>query len=330
MSYWVLAGGDGGRRGVRGDRAAPPQGTQQHPVPLGASLAAGAPHRGFCPVAARPSGRCGTRCGGCGGGWRRACAAPAAIPREKPPRGPPQPGGSRWPADHRPPRTQPPRGRWQEGPGEGGWQQPPLVGAALCPVGVGTLPAPAPARPLSAVTRERLGLAGGQPGCARAVGRGMPEGTPGGLGGDSGSVPSTGSRAPRCGAGQPRGSHPRGGGGRHRCPGTGRSWTSVSGTPLTRGWRGQRGHAPPCTLLPLAQIERGAAGAAGPRGQSRSWWPRGTQHRSVQILQIWGSDPPDPTPLLSPLPQPPSQTPRLLGPGPPSPRRRALGAPQVR
>lgn len=49
-------------------------------VPAGCSP----PHGDICPGAARPSGRCRTRCGGCGCGWRRACAAPAAIPREKP------------------------------------------------------------------------------------------------------------------------------------------------------------------------------------------------------------------------------------------------------
>lgn len=94
----------------------------------------------------------------------------------------------------------------------------------------------------------------------------MPEGTLRGLGGDSGSVPSAGSRAPRHGAGWPPGSHSRGGGGRHRCRGTDRSWTSVSGTLLGWGQRGQRGHVPPCTPLPLPQMERGAGGAVGPQG----------------------------------------------------------------
>lgn len=87
------------------------------PALLGSLLAAAPPHCAVCPGAARPSGRCRTRCGGCGGGWRRVCAAPAAIPREKPLPVSPRPGGRRWPADHRPPRTQHPRGRWQEAPG---------------------------------------------------------------------------------------------------------------------------------------------------------------------------------------------------------------------
>ncbi|XP_068067594.1 microtubule organization protein AKNA isoform X2 [Anomalospiza imberbis] len=92
-----------------------------------------------------PSGRCRTRCGGCGCGWRRACSAPAAIPREKPLPASPRPAGSRWPADHRPRRMRHPRR----------------------------------------------------------------------------------TRAPRCGAGWPPGSHPRRGRGRHRCHGAGRSWISV-------------------------------------------------------------------------------------------------------
>ncbi|XP_054705114.1 microtubule organization protein AKNA isoform X8 [Grus americana] len=175
----------GGQGGTGGPRLPPSTPSQSSSPPRWAeSVGSEAGPNGD---GARPSGRCGMRCGGCGGGWRRACTAPAAIPREKPPPVPPRPGGSRWPADHR--GTQHPRG----------------------------------------------------------------------------------SRAPRCGAGRPPGSHPRGGGGRHRCGGTGRSWTS-----------------------------------------------------------IWGSDPPDPTPLPSRLPQPPSRIPCPPGPRPPPPRRRALGAPRVR
>ena len=102
----------------------------------------------------------------------------------------------------------------------------------------------------------------------------MPGGTLRGLGGDSGSVPSAGSRAPRCGAGQPPGSHPRGGGGRRRCRGRGRSWTLVSGTPP--GWDGgdSRDTLPPARCVPVPRRsgvlvgcgDRGGAG--GPLGPS--------------------------------------------------------------
>lgn len=199
MSYWVLASGDGVRRGVRGERdCSHPRSSQDCWEPC---RTAGAPHRGVCPAAAGPSGRCGTRCGGCSGGWRRACAAPAAIPREKPPR----PGGSWWPADRRPPRTQHPRGRWHEGRGAVGVrQQPPLVGGSTVSHGPGDTPSPSH----FCCNWGEVGLGEGdqQPGCAGWWVGGMPEGTLGGPGGDSSTVPSTGSQAPRCGAGWPLGS----------------------------------------------------------------------------------------------------------------------------
>lgn len=199
MSYWVLAGGDGVRRGVWGGRdCSHPRSSQDCWEPC---CTAGAPHRGICPAAAGPSGRCGTRCGGCSGGWRRACAAPAAIPREKPPR----PGGSWWPADHRPPRTQHPRGRWQEGPGGrwGGGSSHPWLGAALCPTGLGT----PPARPISAATGERLGS--GRATGSLAVQGGGSGGCLGGHGGvwvvTAAPSPPQGAKPPGAGQGGPWG-----------------------------------------------------------------------------------------------------------------------------
>lgn len=87
-----------------------------------------------------------------------------------------------------------------------------------------------------------------------------------GGGGDSISVPSAGTRAPRW----PPGSQPRGGGGRHRCHGAGRSWSSVSATPP--GW-GHRGHAPPCTPVPLPKCSR-VSWSCSTVG-TRSWWSHG-------------------------------------------------------
>lgn len=87
----------------------------------------------------------------------------------------------------------------------GGWQQPPLAGGSSVSHGPGDTPS------LShfCCNWGEVGLGEGdrQPGCAGWWVGGMPEGTLGGLGGDSSTVPSTGSQAPRCGAGWPLGSH---------------------------------------------------------------------------------------------------------------------------
>ena len=134
-----------------------------------------------------------------------------------------------------------------------------------------------------------VGLGGGTTSSLAALEwwvRGMPEGTLRGLGGDGSSVPSAGSRAPRCGAGRPPGSHPRGGGGRHRCRGTGRSWTSVSGTPPRWGWRGQRGTR---SSLHTASPSPNGVGC---------WWGCGTMGTGQVLVAPW-----DPA-ALSPGPDP--------------------------